>query len=255
LDRFASATSLDKNKASCWAAFSAASAASLAKIEASKEKNEDEKKIFTRQLRTELSNKEYGKLLSNYNTSKRAADAIHQYAKKPTGYSDYASLTNTLKALQGDQSVVKEAELRLGKDAASFFDKINNYIDQAASGKSLQPSQRKDMEAPQSGNPWEEYPDFLNDDAGSYGDLTPEAKKIQESKLKSELQSAEAFEKNQSKPQVPKEDPEVLSRKLSKSQIRRHAEKAELEKKQRLFDLSSSKAFFFASSLITIAPV
>ena len=50
-----------------------------------------------------------------------------------------------LKVLQGDESVVKEAEIRLGMNAGSLGDKMKNYTDQIISGRSLQPRQREEI--------------------------------------------------------------------------------------------------------------
>lgn len=107
------------------------------------EKTEDEKKKFTRDLRKELTSGQYGKLYGNVNNSQKAAGAINEFMKNPTGYSDYATLMSGLKSLQGDESVVREAEIRLGMDAGSFKEKVTNQIDRLRSGKSLQPKQRQ----------------------------------------------------------------------------------------------------------------
>lgn len=120
-------------------------AARIGAVGKQREKDSDEKRLFTQKLRTELQSKEYGKMLADYTSSARNAAALESFSKNPTGYSDYGMLMSSLKALQGDQSVVREAEIRLGKDATSLFNKLQNYVSSAATGRSLQPNQRQDM--------------------------------------------------------------------------------------------------------------
>jgi hypothetical protein len=109
------------------------------------EKEADEKKKFTQGLRKELTSGQYGKMFANVNNAQKAAGAIEQFMKDPTGYSDYATLMGGLKALQGDESVVREAEIRLGMQAGSFKEKVTNEIEKLRSGKSLQPGQRQNI--------------------------------------------------------------------------------------------------------------
>ncbi|MBK7497362.1 MAG: hypothetical protein IPI28_18905 [Candidatus Omnitrophica bacterium] len=70
---------------------------------------------------------------------------IDKFNQDPNGYSDYGTLMSSLKSLQGDTSVVREAELKLGKNATSLINKAKNAIDQAINGKALQPEQRKQI--------------------------------------------------------------------------------------------------------------
>jgi len=102
-------------------------------------------RTFLQGLRKEATGGAYGKMFTNYNTAKRMQTSLNQFAQNPSGYSDYATLMGGLKALQGDESVVKEAEIRLGMGATSLVNKAMNYAQQAATGKSLQPSQRAEM--------------------------------------------------------------------------------------------------------------
>lgn len=113
------------------------------KLEQKMEKLSDDKKKFARDLRKELTTGEIGKAATSYHNSVRISEAMAEFNKNPTGYSDYATLMGGLKSLQGDESVVREAEIKLGMRAGSLFDKINNDISQLTTGKSLQPSQRK----------------------------------------------------------------------------------------------------------------
>ena len=88
---------------------------------------------------------QYGKMFANVNNAQKAAGAIEQFMKDPTGYSDYATLMGGLKALQGDESVVREAEIRLGMQAGSFKEKVTNEIEKLRTGKSLQSGQRQNI--------------------------------------------------------------------------------------------------------------
>jgi hypothetical protein len=85
---------------------------------------------------------EMNKLRQIANVAKRN---IESFSQNPSGYSDYGTLMSSLKSLQGDTSVVREAELKLGKNATSLMNKASNALEQAVSGKSLQPEQRQQI--------------------------------------------------------------------------------------------------------------
>lgn len=109
------------------------------------EKKAENKKKFTQDLRKELTQGQFGKLYGNLGNTKKATEVVEQFKKNPTGYSDYGTLMLSLKALQGDESVVREAEIKLGMEAGSFKDQILNVVDKARTGKSLQPVQRDNI--------------------------------------------------------------------------------------------------------------
>lgn len=96
-------------------------------------------------LRGESTKGQLGKLYENLKLADSASAAIDEFAKNPSGYTDYGTLMLALKTLQGDTSVVKEAEMRMGRNAASLFTKAQNYVDRAANGESLQPKQRQEI--------------------------------------------------------------------------------------------------------------
>lgn len=110
---------------------------------AAKEEATLEKRIDS--ARKELDAGTIQKAKQSYLTAKRIEQSIAQFAKDPSGYSDYATLMGGLKTLQGDESVVRETEIRLGMNAGSLSDKVKNYMSQIATGKSLQPRQRQDI--------------------------------------------------------------------------------------------------------------
>lgn len=110
------------------------------------ERDSDKRKTYlTSRLRRESTSGELGKLYGMRAQSSNAKNAISEFAKNPSGYTDYGTLMTSLKTFQGDQSVVKEAEIRLGKNATSLFNKASNSIESAMNGKSLQPSQRAEI--------------------------------------------------------------------------------------------------------------
>jgi len=109
-------------------------------------KSLDEKqRKFAQGLRKEATTGALGKQYSTFATGQRMSDSLSKFAKNPSGYKDYATLMGGLKSLQGDESVVREAEVRLGMSATSAIDAAFNHLQKAATGKMLQPDQRKEM--------------------------------------------------------------------------------------------------------------
>ncbi len=117
-----------------------------AKKEKAEDRQQEKKDKFTQDFRKELTGTgAIGKAYNNFLNAERAEAALSQFAKDPSGYSDYASLMGSLKALQGDESVVREAEIRLGMQATSLGNKVRNWSDSLISGRMLQPAQRAQM--------------------------------------------------------------------------------------------------------------
>lgn len=108
--------------------------------EATKSATAREKDINT--LSNQVVAGKFGELYMNAQSARKAKDAITEFSKDPTGYSDYATLMQSLKALQGDQSVVRETEIKLGMKAGSLMDTISNVIQRPLTGKSLTDKQR-----------------------------------------------------------------------------------------------------------------
>lgn len=124
--------------------------AKLAALKDARKEKEDAKTSLKKDkdvenFRKELDSGNLQKIKQSYNTAHRMSAAIDQFSKNPTGYSDYGTLMGGLKVLQGDESVVREAEIRLGMNAGSLGDKIKNQVSSVVSGKSLQPKQRQDI--------------------------------------------------------------------------------------------------------------
>lgn len=109
------------------------------------EKNKDQKDSMTQSFRKELTDGKKGELLMSYETAEASRKAFEEFRKSPSGYKDYATLMSGLKTLQGDNSVVREAEIRLGMNAASLPDKLKNYYSSLANGQSLTDGQRKEI--------------------------------------------------------------------------------------------------------------
>lgn len=118
----------------------------MADIASRKDLTKDQKQeTFIQSLRKETTSGALGKLFSNFNTTKKIQKALLEFEKDPSGYTDYATLMGGLKALQGDESVVREAEIRLGMNAASLAQKVENWTNQLITGKSLGKEQRKEI--------------------------------------------------------------------------------------------------------------
>jgi hypothetical protein len=100
---------------------------------------------YTMQMRKDLTSGPLAKQYTAVVNSKTALGDLTEFMKNPTGYSDYGTLMRSLKVLQGDDSVVREAEMRLGQNAGSLGQKLQNYVDQMATGRSLRPEQRQDI--------------------------------------------------------------------------------------------------------------
>lgn len=117
-----------------------------ARIEASKEKaegavaKENSKQIIN--LRKEAKSKKTYEAAVN---AAKISDNIAKFQKDPNGYSDFATLMTGIKTMQGDDSVVREAELRLGVNATSTINKALNAMQRFINGKSLQPEQRQQI--------------------------------------------------------------------------------------------------------------
>lgn len=123
-------------------------AAQLQREASAKQKEEklskDERK-FVQGLRKEATTGVLGKQYATYSTGQRMQESLEQFAKDPSGYKDYATLMGGLKSLQGDESVVREAEVRLGMSATSAINSALNSLQRAMTGQSLQPEQREQM--------------------------------------------------------------------------------------------------------------
>lgn len=111
-----------------------------------KEKTLNEKqRKFVQGLRKEATTGVLGKQYATFSTGQRMGGSLQQFSKNPSGYTDYATLMGGLKTLQGDESVVREAEVRLGMSAASAIDTAYNYLQKLKNGQSLQPGQREQI--------------------------------------------------------------------------------------------------------------
>lgn len=106
---------------------------------------DEKQRKFAQGLRKEATTGVLGKQYATYATGQRMSDSLSKFAEDPSGYKDYASLMGGLKALQGDESVVREAEVRMGVGATSAMNTALNYLERLRSGKTLQPEQRQQM--------------------------------------------------------------------------------------------------------------
>jgi hypothetical protein len=123
----------------------AAELARAEKIKSKEDKLSDTQRRFVQGLRKEATTGVLGKQYATFSTGQRMQSSLEQFAKNPSGYKDYATLMGGLKSLQGDESVVREAEVRLGMSATSAINKALNSLQRAMTGESLQPEQRQQM--------------------------------------------------------------------------------------------------------------
>lgn len=100
---------------------------------------------YTRDIRNDVTKGEKGKLFGAYTTANRVATIVDKFRQNPTGFTDYAALMNALKMLQGDDSVVREAEMRLGQEAQGLFNRMKNFPKKITSGQTLDDKMRKDI--------------------------------------------------------------------------------------------------------------
>lgn len=96
-------------------------------------------------LRKELLMGPHAKNKNFLNVAARANKSIAEYNKNPTAYSDFATMLGGIKALQSDDSVVREAEQRGFANATSLPNRIQNWEQAVFSGKKMKTSQREDM--------------------------------------------------------------------------------------------------------------
>lgn len=104
--------------------------------------------------RGEATKGELGKLYSNYENAVSSFEIVDRYIgdgadkldkSTPSGYKDFGILFSALKALQGDSSVIRESEVKLGRNAGSLREKATSAIKQVLSGESLAASQRESI--------------------------------------------------------------------------------------------------------------
>lgn len=115
------------------------------RLQAKQDQLDERQRKFAQGLRKEATTGVLGKQYASYSNGQRMLGALNQFESNPSGYKDYATLMSGLKSFQQDESVIREAEIRMGSNATSLINKAFNYLDMAANGKQLQPSQRKEI--------------------------------------------------------------------------------------------------------------
>ena len=118
-----------------------------AKQERELQKLDETKSKWAQSLRKETTAGSYGKQFDNYMLAKDTVSKFKRFLDNPKGtpFQDFNILLQGLKNLQGDDSVVRGEEMKLGQDAVAFWDRIKNYGKKLIDGTTLQPEQRKDM--------------------------------------------------------------------------------------------------------------
>ena len=116
-----------------------------AKSESDVKKDTERKNKFVQSLRKEMTTGGMAKLYTNFNMARKVERAISEFSKNPSGFTDFGTIMTGLKALQGDDSVLRSSEMQLGMNATDFRSRMKNYIDKFATGKQLQPEQRMEI--------------------------------------------------------------------------------------------------------------
>lgn len=99
----------------------------------------------TATLRKEATSGNVGKIYDGYRNASSVLNNIEVYSANPSAFGDTAILLQGVKSLQNDTSVVREPEMRAAIKATNLENKLKNYYDSVATGKTLQPEQRQDM--------------------------------------------------------------------------------------------------------------
>lgn len=112
---------------------------------ASEQKNIERQDKLYQDFRKELDSGGKGKELTSLNAVNSLISVLERAANDPSPFGDYATLLMGLKILQGDDSVVRGEEMKLGMQATSFANSIKNQIQAIKDGRKLQPEQRRDI--------------------------------------------------------------------------------------------------------------
>lgn len=109
------------------------------------EKEKEAVQELTRNFRKELNSGELGKLGTFARKAKSGVKLIEETIKDPSGYKDFAATFALLKATQGDDSVIREAEMKLGLSLGSLPEKTKAKFIQFFTGKMRTDALRKEM--------------------------------------------------------------------------------------------------------------
>lgn len=115
------------------------------KRESNKAREDDKNERFIQSIRKEITTGDIGKMRSSYMTGKKGMTLLENAIKDPSGYKDFGSFFAAMKALQGDDSVIREAELRLGLSVGSIPEKMRASVSRFFTGQMLDPNQRKKL--------------------------------------------------------------------------------------------------------------
>lgn len=116
-----------------------------AKASKDTEKEKEAIQELTRSFRKELNTGELGKLGTFARKAKSGVKLMEETLKNPSGYKDFAATFALLKATQGDDSVIREAEMKLGLDLGSLPQKTKSKFMQFFTGEMRTSALRKEM--------------------------------------------------------------------------------------------------------------
>jgi len=116
-----------------------------ARLDKDKEKEADAIRDLTTSYRKELNTGEIAKLGTFARKAASGIKLMEAAAKDPSGYKDFAASFALLKATQGDDSVIREAELKLGMSLGSVPEKFKANVIRFLTGQMQTPEMRKQM--------------------------------------------------------------------------------------------------------------
>lgn len=116
-----------------------------ARIDKDSEKEKDAIQELTHSFRKELNTGEIGKLGTYARKANSGIKLMEETIKNPSGYKDFAATFALLKATQGDDSVIREAEMKLGLSLGSLPEKTKAKFIQFFTGEMRTPALRKEM--------------------------------------------------------------------------------------------------------------
>ena len=107
------------------------------------EKNEAKIESRIQDLRKELNTGKLGEAKASWLQAKRGVQIIQDMSNNPSGYKELSAFFANMKATQGDDSVIREAEMRLGLSIGSLAQKAKRAFISALTGQLMTPEQRK----------------------------------------------------------------------------------------------------------------
>jgi hypothetical protein len=124
--------------------------ASMEKAKTDREiRNVQRNRDFVRALRKELTSGELGKQFAGYNNATKAVSFFDKYLKDPnarSGSKDLVAFMASAKSIQGDDSVIREAEQKFVLNLGGLSDRLKGYAAKFFRGEVLPENVRKELQ-------------------------------------------------------------------------------------------------------------